>query len=76
MIALGPHAAFIWAAYGTTILLVGALIAWIVREGRVQRRLLEELEARGMGRRSARAREAGADEGPRGRDDGASQEGQ
>ena len=52
---LGPHSAFIIAAYGVAAVIVGALIAWIVLDHRAQRRLLRELEARGVTRRSDRA---------------------
>ncbi len=53
---LGPHAGFIWAAYGAVALVVGALIVWIVSDDRRQRRRIAELEARGVRRRSAGAR--------------------
>ncbi len=49
---LGNHAGFIVASYGLTILVVAALFAWIVVDGRAQRRQLAELEARGVRRRS------------------------
>lgn len=52
---LGPHAGFIWASYGATLILLGGLIAWIRADGRHQLRLLDELEAQGVQRRSARA---------------------
>jgi heme exporter protein D len=51
---LGPHAAFIWGSYAALVLVLGALLAWLVLDGRRQRRRLAELEARGQGRRSAR----------------------
>ena len=51
---LGPHAAFIVAAYATAILVIGALIAWVLLDYRVQKRRLDELEARGVTRRSGR----------------------
>jgi len=54
VIELGTHAGFILAAYGLTILIVAALALWIVLDGRIQRRRLAELEARGIRRRSAR----------------------
>ena len=50
---LGPHAGFIWSSYGAVVLVVGALIIWVVADGRRQRTLLAELEAQGMVRRSA-----------------------
>jgi len=52
---LGPHAAFIWAAYGATGIVLAALAAWLALDGRRQRRLLDELEARGVRRRSHQA---------------------
>jgi heme exporter protein D len=42
---LGPHAAFIWASYGAVTLVVGALIAWLIADGRRQQRLLAQIEA-------------------------------
>jgi heme exporter protein D len=50
---LGPHAAFIWGAYGVTGLAVTALVLIIVAEDRKQRRLLADLERQGIRRRSA-----------------------
>ena len=44
---LGPHASFIWLAYGTVALVIGALIAWLVVDGREQERRLAALAARG-----------------------------
>jgi heme exporter protein D len=60
----GPHAGFILAAYGGAAILLSLLVAWLVIDGRRQQRLLDELEARGVRRRSERAntysqREAG-----------------
>ena len=51
---LGPHATFIWAAYATTALVLAGLAAWLVLDGRRQQRLVDELEARGVRRRSSR----------------------
>jgi heme exporter protein D len=51
---LGPHASFILAAYAVTALAVGALIYFILADDRRQRRLLAELERRGITRRSAK----------------------
>lgn len=50
---LGPHAIFILAAYAVTFVAVAALAASIVEDDRKQRRILAELEARGIRRRSA-----------------------
>jgi heme exporter protein D len=52
---LGPHAAFIWAAYATVAAVLAALVAWLVLDGRRQRHLVDELEARGVRRRSQRS---------------------
>jgi len=51
---LGPHADFIVAAYTATAFIVAALIAWIVLDYSAQRRLLGDLEERGVRRRSHR----------------------
>jgi heme exporter protein D len=53
---LGPHAAFIWAAYASVAVGLAALVAWLVLDGRRQQDLVDELEARGVRRRSDRAR--------------------
>ena len=52
---LGPHAAFILAAYGAAIVVIGALVGWIVADHRAQKRLLGELDSQGVTRRSATA---------------------
>ena len=39
MLDLGPHAAFIFAAYGVTFVAVAALALFIVEDDRKQRRL-------------------------------------
>jgi heme exporter protein D len=52
---LGPHAVFILAAYGVTFVAVSALAFFIVEDDRKQRRLLADLERRGVRRRSAGA---------------------
>jgi len=52
---LGPHAAFIIAAYAVTFLAVAALAFFVVEDDRKQRRSLAELEQRGITRRSAQA---------------------
>ncbi|KAB2914791.1 MAG: heme exporter protein CcmD [Hyphomicrobiaceae bacterium] len=59
---LGPHAAFIWASYGAAAAVLAILAAWLAFDGRRQQRLIDELEARGVRRRSERARPA-ADQG-------------
>ena len=57
---LGPHAAFIVAAYGLAAAVLAALMAWIVLDHQAQRRALGELEGRGVARRSHRAAEPSA----------------
>ena len=52
---LGPHAAFIVAAYLITALVLLGLIAWVIADRRAQARALADLEARGVRRRSERA---------------------
>jgi heme exporter protein D len=49
---LGHHAAFIIAAYAVAALSVAALIIWVIADHRAQLRLLADLEARGVKRRS------------------------
>ncbi len=51
---LGPHAVFIWAAYGITFITVTALVLFILRDDRRQRQILAELERQGFTRRSAK----------------------
>ncbi len=51
---LGPHAAFIWASYAAVALVLLLLLVWLIWDGRRQRRLLENLESRGVRRRSRR----------------------
>lgn len=58
MMDLGRHAAYIWASYGVVVVVLTLLIGWIVADSRRQRRILDELEAQGMTRRSARADKA------------------
>jgi heme exporter protein D len=51
---LGPHADFIIAAYALTAFVVAALTVWVVLDYAAQRRILGDLEERGVSRRSAR----------------------
>jgi heme exporter protein D len=53
---LGPHAAYIWSAYAVVGVGLAALILWLVLDGRRQQRLIDELEARGVRRRSDQPR--------------------
>ena len=55
---LGPHAAFIVASYVMAALVVLGLTAWVLADFRAQRRVLADLEARGMRRRSEKPPEA------------------
>ena len=57
MVNLGPHAAFILAAYVVTAAVVAGLIAWVWLDFRAQKRVLGDLEAHGVTRRSAVAKE-------------------
>ena len=50
---LGPHAGFIWMAYGVSALVLAGLIGWIRIDARRQLNLLADLEAKGIRRRSA-----------------------
>jgi heme exporter protein D len=51
---LGPHADFIVAAYAVTLFVVAALIAWVLLDYSTQRRMLGDLEERGVTRRYRR----------------------
>jgi heme exporter protein D len=51
---LGAHADFIVAAYAITVFVVAALVAWIVLDYSAQRRIIGDLEERGVTRRSRR----------------------
>lgn len=57
---LGPYAAFIAGAYAAVALVLGGLIAWVLADARRQQRLLAELEAEGVTRRSAKRRRSGS----------------
>ena len=52
---LGPHADFIIAAYAVVVIVIAALIGWIIVDYAAQRRILADLEQRGVTRRSRRA---------------------
>ena len=51
---LGPHADFIVAAYAVTIFVIAVLVAWVTLDYAAQRRVLGDLEERGVTRRSRR----------------------
>jgi heme exporter protein D len=46
------HAGFILASYGASIVVLALLIGWIFLDQRIQRQALQELESRGVRRRS------------------------
>lgn len=54
--ALGPHAFFIVASYGAVTVVLGLLAVWLIIDGRHQQQKLDELDARGIRRRSARSK--------------------
>jgi heme exporter protein D len=49
---LGPHAAFIWISYAAVVAVLAARIVWLIADGRTQQRKLDDMEARGVRRRS------------------------
>jgi heme exporter protein D len=51
---LGPHADFIVASYAITVFVVALLVAWVILDNSAQRRILGDLEERGVSRRSRR----------------------
>jgi len=51
---LGPHADFIVASYAITVFVIALLVAWVVLDYSAQRRILGDLEERGISRRSRR----------------------
>jgi heme exporter protein D len=53
---MDAHSGFIVAAYAATAIVIAALILRAVLDHRAQTRALAELESRGIGRRSTRAR--------------------
>ena len=57
---LGPHAAFILAAYAAGVLVVLVLIGWVIADHRAQVRILADLERQGVARRSASAERGAA----------------
>jgi heme exporter protein D len=60
---LGPHAGFIVACYLVTVVVIGALFVWILADGSRLRARLAAMEAQGVTRRSARARQEDTREG-------------
>ncbi|MBZ9937991.1 heme exporter protein CcmD [Mesorhizobium sp. BR1-1-16] len=57
MSGFGEHSGYIFAAYGLSAVIVLAVVAWVLVDGRAQNRRLKDLEARGVRRRSAARRE-------------------
>jgi heme exporter protein D len=53
----GPHAVFIIAAYAAAAAVMAGLIAWVAIDLRAQKRVLGDLEAHGVTRRSAGLKE-------------------
>lgn len=51
---LGPHADFIIASYALTAFVIAAMIAWVIVDYSAQKRVLGDLEERGVSRRSQR----------------------
>lgn len=51
---------FIVAAYAVTVLVLGAMVVWVIFDRRRQDQRLQELEARGIRRRSDRRNQPGA----------------
>ena len=52
MTSLGPHAFFILASYAAVGIVLALLIGWLAIDGWRQQRMIERLEAEGVGRRS------------------------
>jgi heme exporter protein D len=51
---LGQHASFIFAAYAVALVVVAGLIVWVIVDSRAQKRMLADLEARGIRRAGER----------------------
>ena len=49
----GPYTSFILASYAIVAVGLGVFIAWLFLDGRRQHGLIDDLEARGVRRRSA-----------------------
>ena len=52
---LGPHAGFIVTAYAAALVIVAGLIVWVMLDRRHLARSVDELETKGITRRSERA---------------------
>ncbi len=55
MFEFGKHAVFIWGSYGAVLVVLAGVIVWLIGDGRSLARRLNELEARGVSRRSSGA---------------------
>jgi heme exporter protein D len=55
---LGPHAAFIVTAYAAATAIVAGMIGWVLLDRRQLTRELDDLEARGVTRRSRAGEDA------------------
>lgn len=51
---LGPHAGFIVSAYAIAVVIIATMVVWVLIDHRRQMRILAELEAQGVTRRSDR----------------------
>jgi heme exporter protein D len=49
---MSEHVLYVAAAYGATVMVIGALIGWILVDQAGRRREIAELEAEGIHRRS------------------------
>lgn len=65
LLDLGPYSGFIWAAYAVFFITLTCLAAWIMTDEQRQRRLLAELEAQGVRRRSAQTMQGAAPPAPK-----------
>jgi heme exporter protein D len=59
---LGPHAGFIVISYAAALTIVAGLIMWVMLDRRRLTRTVDELEAKGITRRSDRVRDEPAKE--------------
>ena len=69
---LGPHAGFIVTAYAAAIAIVAGLIVWVVLDRRHLTRAVDELEAKGITRRSDEMRKESPRAMPKGTPKGTS----
>lgn len=53
----GRHNFYIWSSYGVAFAVLIAIAVWVYFDERKQRQILEQLEKRGLRRRSARAKQ-------------------